>query len=80
MIEDAQRLSLHVAGQIQQLRQERGLSLDALAAATGLHPTSIGLIVRGKRGMTLTTAAALAGALGVRLSDMLVEAEQLVED
>lgn len=75
MIDDAQRLSLHVASQIQQLRQERGLSLDALAAATGLHPTSIGLIVRGKRGMTLATAAALSGALNVRLSDLVRDAE-----
>lgn len=78
MIEDGQRLSLLVAHRIQELRQERGLSLDALAEATGLHATSIGLIVRGKRGMTLATAAALSSALGVRLSEVLLDAEEQV--
>lgn len=76
MIEDGQRLSLFVAQRIQELRQERGLSLDALAEATGLHPTSIGLIVRGKRGMTLATATALSAALDVKLSELVADAEQ----
>ncbi|MDP3713901.1 MAG: helix-turn-helix transcriptional regulator [Mycobacteriales bacterium] len=75
MIEDGQRLSLRVADRIQELRHEQGKSLDALAEATGLHATSIGLIVRGKRGMTLATATALSAALGVKLSDVIAHAE-----
>ncbi len=68
-------LSSQVATQIAQLRRERGWSLEDLAAAAGIHRTSLGLIERGKRGMTLDVAGRLAVALGRRLSDLVATAE-----
>jgi transcriptional regulator with XRE-family HTH domain len=70
-----QRLTLLVANEIQRLRVERGLSLEALAASAGLHRTSVGLIVRSERGLSVASAATLARALGMRLSDLVLAAE-----
>lgn len=75
MDENAERLSLRVAALIDNERRRRGLSLESLAEAAGLHRTSVGLAVRGKRGLTLESASALAGALGMRLSDLLLQCE-----
>ena len=65
-----------VAEQLATLRRERGWSLDDLAARADLHRTSLGLIERGKRGMTLGTAYRLATALEVSLADVLRRAEE----
>lgn len=70
-----QRLTLLVATEIQRLRVEQGLSLEALAASAGLHRTAVGLIVRGERGLTVASAALLARALGLRLSELVRAAE-----
>lgn len=75
-VERGQRLSLLVAERLQELRQEQGLTLDQLAARVDLHRTSVGLVMRGQRGMTIASASSLASALGVRLSELLREAEQ----
>lgn len=71
-----QRLTAVVAARLQSLRQERGWSLEELAERAGLHRTSVGLIVRGERGITLATAAALCRALGVSLSSVVDAAER----
>jgi transcriptional regulator with XRE-family HTH domain len=73
-----QRLTLLVAQRVQALRKERGWSLEALAAAAGLHRTTVGLVVRGERGLTLASAGQLAVALDVRLSELVAEAEVLL--
>jgi transcriptional regulator with XRE-family HTH domain len=70
------RLTLAVAEKIQALRQVQALSLDDLAERSGLHPTSIGLIVRGRRGLTLASGAALSRALGVTLGELVSDAER----
>ncbi len=70
------RLTLLVVQQLRTLRVEQGLSLEALAAIAGLHRTSVGLVMRGKRGMTLASAAAISAALRVRLSEVVVQAER----
>jgi transcriptional regulator with XRE-family HTH domain len=70
-----EELSLAVARRLGELRRERGWSLEFLADEAGLHRTSVGLIERGRRGMTLTVAARLAAALGVNLSDVVRAAE-----
>ncbi len=41
----------------------------------GIHRTSLGLIERGKRGMTLDVASHLAAALDTRLSKLVAAAE-----
>lgn len=78
-MERGQRLSLLVAERLQELRQEQGLTLDQLAARASLHRTSVGLVMRGQRGMTIASASSLANALGVRLSELLREAEQRLQ-
>jgi transcriptional regulator with XRE-family HTH domain len=71
-----QRLTQLVASSIDELRKERGLSLEDLAEMCSLHRTSVGLIVRGRRGMTLDTGARLTRALGVSLSEVVASAER----
>ena len=58
-------------------RVERGLSKNALATKAGIHQTHPGLLERAARNVTLNTANALAEALGVPLSKMLAEAEEI---
>lgn len=57
-------------------RTAKKLSREALAERAGLHQTYIGLIERGLRNPSLDAADAIAEALGVRLSELITEAEQ----
>lgn len=49
--------------------------MDRLADESGLHRTSIGLIERGLRSMTLDVVDRLAQSLGLRLSELIAEVE-----
>ena len=69
-------LSRSVAQRLAAARRERGWSMDRLADESGLHRTSIGLIERGRRSMSLDVADRLAQSLGLRLSDLVRDAEQ----
>ncbi len=69
-------LTTYVAARLQELRLIRGWSLEELAERAQLHRTSLGLIERGMRGMTLATASRLAAALDVKLSSLVAEGEQ----
>jgi transcriptional regulator with XRE-family HTH domain len=71
-----EQLTLHVAGQLQEARIAQGMSLEALAGAAGLHRTFVGLVMRGRRGMTLATAGCLARALGLSLGSLVHAAEE----
>lgn len=73
-------LTRQVAAQIEVLRHAQSMSLDDLARASGMHRTSIGLIVRGRRGLTIERAADLARALGVPLSELIAEAERDLDE
>ncbi len=53
---------------VRALRQERGLSLSALAAAAGIGKGSLSELESGRRNPTLDTLYALAGPLGVPLA------------
>ncbi|MDQ1628123.1 MAG: hypothetical protein QOI54_1867 [Actinomycetota bacterium] len=48
--------------------------MEELALRAGVHRTSIGLIERGRRGLTLEVAARLTAAVGIRLGDVINEA------
>ena len=76
MSDYGRQVSAAVARSFALRRQVLGLSLEALAQSTGLHRTSIGLIERGKRGVTLESAAAIARALDLSLADVVAVAEQ----
>lgn len=63
---------------ITQLRGERGWSLEDLADEAGRHRTSIGLIERGERHLSVATAVRFAQAFGLPLSDLIRLAEAQV--
>lgn len=50
---------------LRELRAASGMSQDALAQATDIHPTAIGRMERGAREPRLTTILRLARGLGV---------------
>ena len=68
-------LSRVVADKLAAARKERGWSMERLADEAGLHRTSIGLIERGLRSMSLDVADRIAVSLGLRLSAVVREAE-----
>jgi transcriptional regulator with XRE-family HTH domain len=56
---------------LRELRAERGLSQEGLAARAGLDRTYISGVERGSRNISLSNVGRLAKALGVRLQDLL---------
>jgi transcriptional regulator with XRE-family HTH domain len=65
-----------VADAISELRHAQGLTLEDLSDRTGLHRTHLGLVERHQRSLTLSSAARLAAAFGMRLSDLVMHAER----
>jgi XRE family transcriptional regulator, regulator of sulfur utilization len=61
---------------IRRLRQQRGLSIEALALNAGLHPTYLSEIERGVRNPTWSKLGALASTLGMSVSAVAAEAER----
>jgi transcriptional regulator with XRE-family HTH domain len=55
---------------IRSARSERMLSQEALADAAGIDRSHMGKIERGERNVTLLNVKRIAGALGMRLSDL----------
>lgn len=58
---------------IRNLRNERGLSLRALAELSELSPNTISLIERGETSPSVSTLHRLATALGVHISSFFIE-------
>ena len=52
-------------------RSHRGMKQSALAAAAGVHPVYLSQIETGKRAGSAKTLAAIAGALGVAVDDLI---------
>jgi transcriptional regulator with XRE-family HTH domain len=61
---------------IRRLRQQRRLSIEALALNAGMHPTYLSEIERGARNPTWSKLGAVASTLGVRVSALATEAER----
>ena len=70
--------SLTIGRRIRQLRTERGMTLDELAAAVDRAPSQLSMIENGRREPKLTLLQAIARALGTTL-DALLESEPLDE-
>jgi len=54
------------------LRNERGWSQEALALEAGLHRTFVAHVERQARNISLDNIERLAGALGVRVHELLM--------
>lgn len=68
-------LTGNVVDTIARLRREAGLTLEDLADRAGLHRTSLGLVERGERGLTIESAAKIAEALNLSFGSLISVAE-----
>jgi transcriptional regulator with XRE-family HTH domain len=66
-MEDVKRL---VGDRIRQLRKERGLSQEQLAAESDLHCTHIGSIERGQKNWSIDTLIKITKGLNVEIGDL----------
>lgn len=67
---------IHEFGQrVRELRLERGLTQEKLAALAGMHFSAIGHIERASRSSTLDTVFKLARALEVQPKDLVPDIE-----
>lgn len=69
------QLQKQVGLRLRQLRKQKGLSQEALAALCNLHRTYIGLIERGERSLSITTIEEIARALDVAPGRLFEEIE-----
>jgi transcriptional regulator with XRE-family HTH domain len=61
---------------VQRLRRDAGYSQESLAETARMHRTYVGAIERGEKNISLSNLERLATALGVRASELLLEAEK----
>ena len=54
---------------LRQIRLEKGVSQEALAAAAELHRTYVSSVERGQRNVSIVNIARLADALGVPIRE-----------
>lgn len=62
---------------VRRARLKAHLSQEELAKRAGLHRTYIGSVERGERNITLLNAKAIATALGISLSLLIKDAEEI---
>ena len=84
---DEQRVMEKTAGvlstighNIRQLRTEKGLTLQSLAERTGLSPSMLSLLERGKTGPSIGTLVVIASALGAQMSELMDRSSVPEED
>lgn len=63
------------AATIYKVRKESKLSQEGLAERTGLSTTYVSLLERGQRNLTVLTAARIAAACNLKLSEFVVLTE-----
>lgn len=70
------KASPDVGARIRALRQERGLTLRALAERCNLSVNAIGLIERGRNSPTVASLQSLATAIGVEITDFFQDSRE----
>jgi len=65
---------------IKEIRREKSISQEELAAKTGLDRSFISLVENGKRNPTLTTVIKLSQGLEIGLSDLMVRFEAIYSE
>lgn len=60
-----------LARNLRRLRAAKGISQEALADLAGLHRTYVGSMERSERNVSIDNLERLAGALGVRVAELL---------
>jgi transcriptional regulator with XRE-family HTH domain len=70
-------ITVAFAAVLKKHRATKGMSQELLAEKADIHPTHVGLIERSLRNPSLKVCKAIADALGVPLSRMIIEAERL---
>ena len=76
---DYGELRLALGRTVRALRYKEGFSQEGFAHRVGVHPTYLGGIERGERNVSLMNLTRLAGALGMPLSALIAEAEEVAE-
>ena len=67
-VSDLQSLSVDVGGRLRQLRQERGMSMRALARASGLSTNALSMIERAKTSPSVSTLYKISDALEIPIT------------
>lgn len=65
MSKNSQSLNEVIGTNLRRIREERGLSQEAMAEVCGLHRNYLGGIERGERNITLDTVSRIAAAIDV---------------
>jgi len=65
---DKEAISVDVGGRLRELRQERSMSMRALARASGLSANALSMIERGRTSPSVSTLYKLADAMGIPIT------------
>lgn len=65
----ALELRVEIGRRVRELRTQRSVSQEELAARAGLHRNYVGSVERGERDIGITAAAKLASGLGLSLAE-----------
>ena len=74
---DKSEISALIGERLHALRRERGMSLDTMAAMTGVSKPMLGQIERGVSNPTVATLWKIASGLGVPFTAFIVEESQI---
>ncbi|NNG02141.1 MAG: cupin domain-containing protein [Desulfobacteraceae bacterium] len=70
----------HVGKRIRILRRARGMTLQQVAAQTGLTASFLSQMERSLTGITLSSLASVSNALGVQLRELVTQPDQTTPD
>jgi transcriptional regulator with XRE-family HTH domain len=69
-----------IGARIRQFRTQKGLTLQALGRITGLSPSMLSLVERGKTSPSIGTLIVVCSALEVHMSDLVADEDRTARD